>query len=247
MFREITNLCLFIGLLLTAWARADDVFDSANAAYEAGDYPAAAEGYEELLNRDGPRVSLLQNLGSAYHRMGKEGRAILSFERALLLKPGDADLAANLELSRDAAAVFPLNQDSNWDRLAGHLTRRQWSGLALVAALLLPIAAGLWWWRGGHWFGWSLGLGTLLLLIGLSLWEVQRRGNELTRGFVVSDEGVVRVSPFATAEPRGTLSAGREVTLGAASGDYYWVEDGGGSLFGWMSASEVEALIPELP
>jgi hypothetical protein len=98
-------------------------------------------------------VAVLQNLGSAYFRSGDEGRAILAFERALLLKPGDPDLKANLKLVRDQAAVFPPPPAEGWRSWLERPSRKFWSGLALASALLLPVAAGLWLGLRSRWRG----------------------------------------------------------------------------------------------
>ena len=72
---------LFLLLIMVVVARADDRFAKANEDYRTGHFREAAEQYETLLENDGPRVSVLQNLGSAYHQLGENGRAILAFER----------------------------------------------------------------------------------------------------------------------------------------------------------------------
>ena len=124
-------------------ARADERFERANADFEEGRFEEAAAAYEELLDSERPRLAVLQNLGSAYFRSGDVGRAILAFERALLLKPGDPDLRANLKLVRDEAAVFPPPPAEGWRGWLERPSRKFWSGLALGSALLLPVAAGL--------------------------------------------------------------------------------------------------------
>ncbi|MCB1226015.1 MAG: tetratricopeptide repeat protein, partial [Verrucomicrobiales bacterium] len=100
-FRGILT-ALTLALSLAA-APANEAFDRANADYEAGRYQQAVDGYTALLEKEGPRAAVLQNLGSAWYRLGDLGRAILNFERAQLLDPNHAALKANLKLARDAA------------------------------------------------------------------------------------------------------------------------------------------------
>src|SRR5580658_10885631 len=56
-----------------------------------------------------PRYSAdgLYNLANAYARAGKPGLAVLSYERAALLAPNDADIDANLAYVRAGAGVRP--------------------------------------------------------------------------------------------------------------------------------------------
>src|ERR1700684_438250 len=61
-----------------------------------------------------PRYSAdgLYNLANSYARDGKPGLAVLSYERAALLAPDDADIMANLAYVRAAAhvALKPRNR-----------------------------------------------------------------------------------------------------------------------------------------
>ena len=48
------------------------------------------------MNRGSYSANLFYNLGGAYYRAGDRGRAILNYQRALLLEPSHAEAAANL-------------------------------------------------------------------------------------------------------------------------------------------------------
>lgn len=230
----------------------NSLFEEANGALEGGDYASAIDSYEDLLSQDGPRVSVLQNLGSAYFREGEVGRAILSFERALVLDPGNADLEANLKLARDEAAVFSVEPRGFGLRISRLLSARSWSWLALVAAIAFPIAVAVRIWRkksltnrstGGR-ARWAGELVIMLTVVMFALKSVRELEFQSERGLVVEESATVRLSPFESAEERGRLAPGREVTLGQQRNGFFWVEDLGGSLSGWMSMADVEPLIP---
>lgn len=72
------------------------VFNNANSAYQKGDFIKAAELYQQLYDEGYLNGNLLYNLGNTYFKLGAKGRAILYYERAQRLIPGDADLKANL-------------------------------------------------------------------------------------------------------------------------------------------------------
>ncbi len=249
MMKVLLTLLGMIACL--ASARADESverFERANADFEVGRFKEAAAADEELLDEQGPRVAVLQNLGSAYFRSGDVGRAILAFERALLLDPGAPDLRANLKLVRDEAAVFPPLPAEGWRGWLERPSREFWSGLALGSALLLPVAAGLWLvlrsrWRGAAAVSISASVAGLAAL-GLSLDTLQWRKGEDARGIVVGDPAKVRISPFEKAEERGSLAGGREVRLGREENGYFWVSVDGGATEGWVAAKQVERLIP---
>jgi tetratricopeptide (TPR) repeat protein len=88
----------------------EEITDRANQAYQEGDYSAAIEAYEDVLEAGFESGALYYNLGNAYFKSGSLGRSILNWERALERAPGDPDIIANLELARTltADAVEPL-------------------------------------------------------------------------------------------------------------------------------------------
>lgn len=71
----------------------------ADSAYMENDYATAIQIYENLLNK-GESAEVYYNLGNSYYKSGDVARAILNYERALLLKPGNEDVRANLEIAR---------------------------------------------------------------------------------------------------------------------------------------------------
>ncbi len=101
------GLALFAALMVVAsLARAEttdtpaQMFERANAAYEAGNYSAAVEDYEHVAAAGVIAPDLFYNLGNAYFKQGDLGRAVLWFERARRLAPRDEDVRENLDLTR---------------------------------------------------------------------------------------------------------------------------------------------------
>lgn len=72
----------------------------ADSAYMANDYATAIEIYENLL-KDGEAAEVFYNLGNSYFKSDDISRAILNYERALLLNPGNEDIKANLQIARN--------------------------------------------------------------------------------------------------------------------------------------------------
>lgn len=73
------------------------LYNQGNAFYAKGDYESAVKNYRHALDQRVADPRLEQNIGSAYLKAGDVGRAILHFERGLLLAPRDADLRYNLK------------------------------------------------------------------------------------------------------------------------------------------------------
>lgn len=72
--------------------------EDADRAYNQKQYHQAIKSYESLL-RSGGSVDLYYNLGNAYYRTGNISRAIINYERALLLDQGDEDVRHNLKIA----------------------------------------------------------------------------------------------------------------------------------------------------
>jgi tetratricopeptide (TPR) repeat protein len=68
-------------------------------AYGKGNYQQAINDYEQLL-KQGVSAEVYYNLGNAYYRSENITKAIINYERALLLSPGDEDIRFNLQLAR---------------------------------------------------------------------------------------------------------------------------------------------------
>lgn len=70
-----------------------------DSAYMKNDYTSAIHIYEALLNK-GEAAEIYYNLGNSYYKTGEIAKAILNYERALLLQPGNGDIRTNLDVAR---------------------------------------------------------------------------------------------------------------------------------------------------
>ena len=77
----------------------DSLWDQANTAYINADYRRAIELYHAIENQDLASAKLYYNTGNAYFRDGKIGQAILYYNKALNLAPGDPDIRYNLDVA----------------------------------------------------------------------------------------------------------------------------------------------------
>lgn len=80
-----------------ATATSDELWQAGNAAYTAGDFARAAELYKTIADKGLYSAPLYYNLANALFKSGETGGAILYYNRALRLAPGDEDIRHNLE------------------------------------------------------------------------------------------------------------------------------------------------------
>lgn len=102
-------LLLILQLSCLSWsqARAEPVraslrqhYSAGNQAYLDGDYQRAVENYRRLVDAGIRSPNLYYNLANAYFRLGRKGLAVLFYERALQLDPGNEAAKFNLRLVR---------------------------------------------------------------------------------------------------------------------------------------------------
>ena len=97
--KKIVFFLLVQFVTLGAFAQ-EATIKEAEVAYTKEDYGKAIELYEGLLKTHGESAEIYYNLGNAYYKENKIAPAILNYERALLLDPGDGDIRFNLQLAR---------------------------------------------------------------------------------------------------------------------------------------------------
>lgn len=93
-------ICCIISLVANAEiSDPKGVFLEGNKYYEAQEYEAAKNQYLMLTEEGLFSTELYQNLGNSYYKLNDVPNAILFFEKALKLSPGNEDILHNLKLS----------------------------------------------------------------------------------------------------------------------------------------------------
>jgi len=81
-----------LALLFLCWLAplgAAEAPGAAETAYARGDYAGAVELWSAEIRDEGVTAGRLSALGNAEWRLGRKGRAMLCWERALLIDPRD--------------------------------------------------------------------------------------------------------------------------------------------------------------
>ena len=106
-FVRLFFFCLAVSFVLqsTGLVRAQDSelsreFLDGAEHYRKAEFSKAAEAFSRIANSGVENGKLYYNLANAHMKSGEIGRAILWYERALRLIPGDPDLKFNLEYAR---------------------------------------------------------------------------------------------------------------------------------------------------
>ncbi len=93
------SLLLILGLCCLLAQASADLFDNANEAYTAGEFDKATALYDSILKQGNYSWELQFNLGNCHYQLNNVPEAVLHFEKALKLNPGEEDILINLELA----------------------------------------------------------------------------------------------------------------------------------------------------
>lgn len=121
---------------------------AAEKAYLNGDYTGAIQIYESLLEGGKESAALYYNLGNCYYKVGQIARAILNYERSLLLDPSDSDVLFNLELAKNKTVdrLTPMRElfFITWAKnIASLCSSDAWAICSIIAFFLLFVFLSL--------------------------------------------------------------------------------------------------------
>jgi tetratricopeptide (TPR) repeat protein len=194
----------------------------ADSAYVHGQYQQAIRDYEALL-KQGASAELYYNLGNAYYRTENIPEAVLNYERALLLSPGDRDIRFNLQIARSKTfdKIVPESEMFfvTWYRsLVSLMSVDGWARTALVALALTIVLLLVYlfsyriWLRKAGFFG---GVVLLLLFVGANIFAWQQKKDLLNRkGAIIFVPAVtVKSTPAANGTDLFILHEGTKVVI----------------------------------
>lgn len=135
------SLIVFLFSVLSLSADNTALYKEANVLYKKAEYPAAIEKYELVLKSNFVSGELYYNLGNAYFKTNQFPMAILCYERAKKLMPGDEDVDFNLSIANlkivDKIEVMPRLFIYRWaDSLMNLLSFEGWAVAGVVSLFL---------------------------------------------------------------------------------------------------------------
>ena len=222
-----------------------------DSAYMRNDYASAIQIYESLLQQ-GEAAEVYYNLGNSYYKAGEIAKAILNYERALLLQPGSADIRANLEIARsktvDKVTPIPEIFFVSWIKsLINYLSVDAWAKAGIGFFLLLLASLYLFFFSKqvvGKKIGFIAGVACLLLVILCNTFASQQKSTLEVRSkaIVLSPSVTVRSTPSESGTSLFILHEGHKVEIKDGTMNEWKeirLEDG---KVGWVPSSSIELI-----
>lgn len=250
--RSASSVCLLIfAISLVSLSSHAVTKANADSSYVNQNYNQAIKDYEEILSK-GVSAELYYNLGNAYYRVDNITRAVLNYERALLLSPGDKDIRFNLQMARSKTIdkIVPETEMFfvTWYRsLINMMSIDGWAWMSLISLGLVIILLLLYLFSGRvglRKFGFFGGLAFVLMFFVSNIFAYQQKSvlRNRTGAIIISSSVPVKSTPAKNGTDLFILHEGTKVTITDNSlHDWKEIKIADGKE-GWIEASQIEII-----
>ena len=220
--KNVKSFALLLLLLMLPLAASAATKEKADSLYAAEHYQEAAKQYEALL-KQGVSSDLYYNLGNCYYRMDDITRAVLNYERAQLLSPGDRDIRLNLQMAR-SKTIDKIVPESEmffvtwYHSLVNLMSVDGWARMALVSLVIAIILALAYLFSDRIWLrkvGFFVGLLFLVVfaLSNLLAYQQKQALVERSGAIVIRSAATVKSTPANNGTDLFILHEGTKVTI----------------------------------
>lgn len=220
----------------SGWEARDE---AAQKAYLAGDSAQALETWTALAREQGVSAARLAAMGNAEWKLGRRGRAVVCWERALTIDPSDPVASAGIKHATALGGVDRPNP--SWqEQYASALAPDTWTWIVIGSAWTLLLTAS-WPRLRGQRLGdvhhrVLLASFTLLVLALPGAWGSWSAGQ---RAVVRLPDEPLKLTPTMLGEPLARLGEGDVVRTQRALNHHVRVELAGGQA-GWLREEALE-------
>lgn len=220
-------------------------------AYRNEEYDRAIALYEGILSTGQHSAALYYNLGNAWYKSGVPGKAILNYERALLLDPSDRQARENLDfvsgqIQPELEVLTPFFLRVWWEKLLIIFSAGTWTFIGL--SLLWVSATGWSLWLHGRSRqrkkqGFAAGLAGLMLCILPLVLGFGRIKLEASNPYaIIMEEGsLLRVAPDEDSQDLLSLKEGWKVLCLDQFDQWHKIRLSNGEE-GWVSSASLEKI-----
>ncbi len=249
--KSIKNLVVLVMIMLLSVPANAITKKNADDEYKKENYQQAIKDYEELLKK-GPCAKTYYNLGNAYYRTDNITRAVLNYERALLLSPSDEDIRFNLQMARSKtidkitpkSEMFFITWYKALVNLAGVDSWARTAVISIAVALILVLC---------YLFGKKVMLRKigfygaivcflLFIFSNIFAYEQKRMLTRRTGAIIVAPSAALKKTPVASSDYTAIIHEGSRVEIiDDSMKDWKLVELADGR-DGWVEVSQIERI-----
>jgi len=248
------NVLLVVVLFLALFTYATEnqlIIAKANKAYAEGLFTNAVDLYKQVLNSGNESWEVYYNLGNSYYKMNDFASAILFFEKAKKLNPGNEDINFNLKVTNNKIAdkIEPLPEMfyKRWYRnLVELFPVDPWARitiltfiLSLFFALFYVISQRVYLRKMGFWAG-ILFFIVSLMSVHFTFQNYKTLQNN-TEAIIFTPTVTIKSSPDEKSIDLFVLHEGTKVKILDNIGNWYEIRIASGSV-GWLPVSSVEKI-----
>ena len=247
MFLSLLFLCSTMAL----GQEKDITFESANSAYNAGQFEKAVLLYKDIFETGQHSYEIYFNLANSYYRLNQVAESIFYFEKAKQLNPNDEDIKINSAFAQnmaiDAVELLPKSQIIQLrENTIELLSQEGWAYFAVLLSWLFALFWGLYLWNKVPvikriFFVFTFILG--LLLIGSLFIAVTKSSNTADNnyGILFNKKIEVCAEPNSRTEILFLLHEGTKVQMLDQLQEWQKIRIANGSE-GWIKEGKVRSL-----
>ena len=229
--------------------------NEAEAAYINNNFAKSIQLYEAQVSEhrsiNQESAQIYYNLGNAYFRNNQIAKAIVNYERALLLEPGDSDIRHNLRFAKtriedkiDSADNLFINK---WIRSIQNLySGNTWAIMGIVLFILLIVAIGLYMisaqiiLRKVSFYS-GIVLLSLVIITNVFAFNQKTKITNRSTAIIMSASVSIYTSPDAHSQELFRLHEGAKVKIKREEGRWIEIVIANGSV-GWLQKMNVETI-----
>lgn len=240
---------------LQVQAATQGVEQLATEAFNNGQFERAAELFEQLAAEHKAigeeSAGLYYNLGNAYFRDGEIAKAILNYERALLLNPGDNHIRHNIKYAntRIENKITPSGTFflTSWiNAFQETMSSNGWAYFAVVCFVLLIVCVFVFFFSKTvlpKQITFYAGILLFVLVVLGNVFAYRQKGDIENRdsAIIMAPSVIVRSSPNTNGKEVFNLHAGTKVKITKEDRDWSEIEIADGSV-GWLENKKIEKI-----
>lgn len=248
----LTIFTLFTSLWML---QAQTASPEAIKAYNAKQYGKAAQILQQEVDSQKKKgyesAGLYYNLGNAYFRSNELAKAILYYERALSLDPGNKDIRHNIAYANTRIEDKIVKAENffiaDWfDSIENIFSSNAWAKLAII--LFLATITGCFfflfgrqiWIKKTAFYVTIIGV-VLVVLFNIFAYNQKSEINNKNQAIVMMPELNVMNAPSETSKQVFNLHAGTKITINKTDGDWFEIEIENGNV-GWIKSDKIEII-----